>query len=70
MNTLIVYGKNRKTGEVKRIFSALAPFTQCIRNAKKTADENGYDIQTVILNAFNRPYTDVTEQFMEGRIEE
>lgn len=69
MNTLIVYGVDRKTGELKRIFSVLAPIKPCIRTAKKTANENGYDIHRVYLNAFNRPYKDVTEQFMKGEIE-
>ena len=67
----MVYGVNRETGEYKCIFGMLAPLKSCIRNAKKTANEHGYDIAKVELDSsWNQPFKDVTDQFMKGEITE
>ncbi len=67
MKTLIVYGTHRETGELKCLFSTLFPSMSCIRRAKVTADDNGYDIARVELSsAWNKPFQDVTKEFLEA----
>ena len=77
MKTLMVYGYSKRgkaqTGRttIKCIFSMLLPTPSCIARAKRTAEENGYEITKVELNAaYDKPFKDVTDQFMKGRIEE
>lgn len=71
MKTLMVYGTNRATGEYKCIFGTLFPSRRCIATAKQTADREGYDICKVELSVeWNKPFKDVTEQFMKGEITE
>lgn len=77
MKRLMVYGYNKEekteTGmtNIKCLFSELLPYPALIANAKRTAEEAGYEITKVNLNAaWDKPFKDVTEQFMKGRIEE
>ena len=77
MKALMVYGYNPKekseTGmtKIRCLFQNLYPSPGCIANAKRTAQDNGYVITKVELNAsFKKAFKDVTDQFMKGRIEE
>ncbi len=65
METLRVYGK--KDGAEKLLFANLAEHPNCIKTAKKTAEQNGYKISRAIRNGTHRNCfadEDVTEKFL------